>query len=71
MYVNVKNKNKKKILKNTSFIVITFTEVASLNHEVFHNAMEQASFVVKRFLGYFTNAFLTWKKIHPEYKIKI
>lgn len=38
---------------------ITFTEVSSLNHEVFYNSMEKASFVVERFLSSFPNAFLT------------
>lgn len=38
---------------------LTFTEVSSLNHEVFHNPMEQTSFVMERFKGAFTDAFLT------------
>lgn len=38
---------------------ITFTEVSSLNHEVFYNSMKKASFVVERFLSSLPNAFLT------------
>lgn len=41
---------------------LTFTEVSSLNHEVFYNSMKKASFVVKRFLSSLPNAFLTWTK---------
>lgn len=48
---------------------LTFTEVTSLNHEVFYNSMEQASFVVQGFLGSFPNASLTWMKAHRVIKI--
>lgn len=41
---------------------LTFTEVSSLYHEIFYNAMENTSFVVQGFLSSFTNAFLTWMK---------
>ena len=48
------------------FYELTFTEVSSLNHEVFHNSMEETSFVVQGFLSSFANAFLTW--IKPKYE---
>ena len=37
----------------------TFAEVPTLDHEVLHDSVEHASFVMKRFLSSFTNAFLT------------